>query len=139
MAGPFGHARAGKGSRVQANGVNMMQTDWRAIWRGDDLDTSNFEAQGFEQGMIGFQVIEFNSNGWWNAAVNPLDAPPGIFPQDLFPNQFFFTSTGDGSFWFLPFSRILSCENGGVNAKGLVPFAWSGKSNGSFSVPTGSN
>ena len=139
MAGPFGDMRPGKGSRVQANGVNMPQTDWRASFRGDDLDSSNFEAQGFEQGLIGFQVLESSTNGWWNAVQNPLDGPPGIFPQDLFPNTLYYTNVADAVFWFQPFMRILSCENGGVNARGLVPFGWSGKSNGTFAQPTGSS
>ncbi len=134
--GPVGLQRSGKGSRIIFNDVILLQGEWRAGFRGDDLDTTHFESQGFEQGLIGIEVCEFNSTGNWDANNNVIDSPPGIYPQDLAPNIYMYTNVSDNVFWFLPFSRLISTENGST-VRGLVTFNFNGKSNGGFTPPTG--
>lgn len=142
MPGPtslFGHPRASKGGRVQGNGTNLMSSQWRGSWRGEDVDVSSFEALGFEVGTIGFQVFEHSVQGFWDALHNAIDSPPGIFPTDLFPNLYLYLNTADPTFHLLPLSRIFSCENDTGNVKNsAISFNFSGRSNGGFTVATGS-
>ena len=134
----FGTIRASKGGRVQVNTPPQIlsQSEWRATWRGDDVDTSNFESAGFEQGTIGFQVIEFSSNGFWNDGLNPFGSPPAIYPSDNLPNVNLYIHVADPQAITIPLARILSSEVNTGNLKtGAVQFNFHGKSNGSFAIP----
>jgi hypothetical protein len=135
------HFRASKNGRVQVNTVNLAQTEWTATWRGEDVDTTNFEGigagSGYEQGTIGTQVIDFNSNGLWNAGTNPFGNPPGIYPTDSLPNVAFFQSQSDPCTVAFPLARILSSVVASGNVKtGAIRFNFTGKSNGPFSLGT---
>ena len=132
-----GHQLAGKGSRVQANGVNLNQAKWECGCDGEKIDSSNFESSGSPQGMVGFAGLKWSFGGLFDAAKNYYDSPPGIFPQDTFPNLNFYLSVIGNLFWAMPYALMLSTKNG-VEAKGGVNFDASGESNGSFSFPTGS-
>jgi hypothetical protein len=136
---PVGHMRAGKNGRVQVAGTNLRNANWRANWKGDDLDTTNFEALT-EQGLTGVLVCEWQTGGPWDAQQNNFDSPPGLYPRDDLGAVKFFEAVSDNVLHNLAANRVLSSENS-AEVRGLVQFNASGKSNGvsfSGSLPTGS-
>lgn len=133
-----GHQRAGKFSRVQVAAVNLRMANWKATYRGDDLDTTNMESGGTEQGTIGVIVIEWTLGGDWDASINAFDNPPGLYPRDDLGTIRFFENVADNVGYLIPASRVLSAENG-AEVKQKVTFSASGKSQGLGTVPpTGS-
>lgn len=138
-----GKQRAGKNARLQvgdgAGGfISLNAKTANMTERGDDLDTTSFEAQGNETGTNGVQVVEQEIESDWDAGRNYYDSPPGIFPTDSLPTLKAFENITDGRFWLFPLSRVLSSKNT-ISVRPLVGFNWSGKSNGTYTRPTGSN
>jgi hypothetical protein len=132
-----GHQRAGKNARAQVGGTNLRANTWRNTYRGDDLETTNFESQGAEQGTIGTTVNEWSIGADWDAQQNSLDNPPGLYPRDDLLNVKLFENVGDNVLWFIPVNRVISAENG-AEVKRLVTFNANGKSQGGgYTVPTG--
>ncbi len=112
--------------------------NWKATYKGDDLDTTNFESVGLEQGTIGVIVIEWSLGGDWDANINAFDSPPGLYPRDDLGSVKFFSNVADNVGYSIPANRVLSAEHG-AEVKGKVTFSSSGKSQGSGTlVPTGS-
>ena len=138
MPAPSGHFRAGKNSRTQVNSQNLTSTDWTASYKGVDLDVTNFESQGFSEGIIGVFSLEWSLSGHWNAAQNPNANPPGLFPTDSGTNLNLYVSQSDATFYAMPTFR---CFDGAAKTNSMqdVTFTASGKSQGPFTVPTGQN
>jgi hypothetical protein len=133
----IGKQRAGKNTRFQVAATNLRAATWRIAWRGDDLDTTNFESGGEEQGTIGTTVREWTVGGDWDAAVNAYDNPPGLYPRDDLGAIKAWEHYAEGPFHYIPANRVLSAENG-AEVKGKVTFTASGKSQGGGSAaPTG--
>lgn len=133
-----GKQRAAKNSRVQVVATNLRAANWRVTRRGDDLDTSNFESTGQEQGTIGFEVSEWSLGGDWDAQQNAFDNPPGLYPRDDLGTIRFYENVTDNVFHLITVSRVLSAENG-AEVKGKVTFTANGKSQGTgVTLPTGS-
>ena len=140
MAGPIGHFRAGKGSRMVVVGTNLRLKKYTTDFKTDDLETDNFEAGlvgAFDQGTVGFFYLDYSGDGDWDAQQNALDAPPGIYPRDDLGLVKLYASVSDNTFWNIGQSRVLSSKVGS-DSKGLVSFGFSAKSNSSFTAPTGS-
>ncbi len=135
--GPVGKARSGKGGRVTINAVALYLKEWNVDYKGDDLDTTNFESQGFDQGTIGIIGCDWDSKGDWQAGANFYDNPPGIYPRDDLKTVLLYENVADNVFWNFPWNRVLSAKNGNP-VRGLVSFEWSSKTNGMFAAPTGS-
>jgi hypothetical protein len=132
-----GHQLAGKGARVVAAGVQLKKSKWNCAQEGEKIDTSNFESDGTPQGMNGFIGLKWDFGGLFDAASNDFDSPPGIFPQDTFPDLYLYLSVAGAQFWNMPQALILSARNG-VEARQGVTFDASGESNGLYTLPTGS-
>ena len=138
MAGPVGHFRAGKGSRVSVESTVLRKSTWEVTLRGDDLDTTTFESSGIDQGTIGIVGIDWTMGANWDAQANNFDDPPGLFPRDNLGTVIFFENVSDNVFWSLPQSRVISSKNG-AEVRGLVTFSSEGKLNGpGYAQPTGS-
>lgn len=138
MAGPVGHFRAAKGSRITIVGTPMRKSVWDLTLRGDDLDDTTFESSGIEQGTIGIVAIDWSMGTNWDASANNLDSPPGLYPRDDLGDVKFYMNLSDNVFWDLPQNRVLSSKCG-AEVKGLVSFSTDGKLNGpGQSFPTGS-
>ena len=125
-----GHMRAGKNARVQVAGTNLRRSNWRYTYRADDLDTSNFEGNGWEQGTIGLLLIEWSLSGDWDAQNPDFADPPGLFPRDNLGDVKFYSNVSDAGITDVPANRVLSAENG-AEVRGKVTFSASGKSQGS--------
>ena len=142
MAGPGnGTQRSGKLSRVQiGNGsggfatLNCKECD--ITEQGDDIDTTNFEAQGYETGIIGIQSMTFNVKSDWDHGQNYYSVP-GIYPRSDLPTFKAFENQVDGETWTAALCRILSSQNG-MPTKGAVSFNFNGKSNGQYVNASGS-
>ena len=133
-----GHWRAGKGSRTTVEGQNLKKSKWDITYSADDLDTNTFEGNGVDQGEIGILMIDWNLGGNWDAQLNALSDPPGLYPRSDLGDVKFYTSISDNVFWDLPNNRVLSSKNG-AEVRGLVTFESSGKIQGSpINLPTGS-
>jgi hypothetical protein len=130
-------ARRGKDTKAQWGSTVLGVKNFTLTYRGDDLDTSNTLSGGHEEGLVGFDVVEFSLEMDWDAGKNPLDDPPGIYVRDDGGPLKIWENVTDNTFWLLPVVRILSCVNSGP-VKGLVSFNVTGKSNGTFTRPTGS-
>src|SRR5207245_842242 len=99
--------RAAKGSRLAVGGVplNFGQYNWDR--KGDDLDTTNFESGGDDQGTIGILGMDFSGGGLFDQGQIPVKTIPGIFPRADLANIQFFTNVGDNNFCTVPLARIL--------------------------------
>ena len=123
-----GKQRAGKSSRVSIVATNLNFAKWKAMWKGDDLDTTNFESLG-EQGTIGVIVCEWSCGGDWDAGRNPYDSPPGLYPRDDLGAVAFYENVADNVGHLLTTNRVISADNG-ADVKGKVTFDANGKSQG---------
>lgn len=132
-----GKMRAGKNARATVAGTNMRKTDWETDFQADDIDSTNFESGGFDQGTVGITSCPWTLKGPWDASLNDYDDPPGLYPRDDLGLVRLYTNTGDNVFWNLPNNRVLSAKNS-VSVRQLVMFEASCKTQGSFSRPTGS-
>lgn len=152
MPGAVGSFRSGKLSKVLVGVTACRLNVWSVAESGADLDTTNFESydtsygytdqargigRSFEQGMIGVETAVFNLDGNWDAAANPLDDPPGLYVREDGPEIKLYVSRIDDTFYDFYVTRILSADVA-TDAKGLVTFRCSGKNQGPYLRPTGS-
>lgn len=127
---PNGDFRAGKNARVSVNGVPLNKAKWEVDLKGDDIDSTNFESGGVDQGLIGIVGIDWSFGGLWDAVEDDLSGPPALYPRDNLLNLNFYENVLDNVFWSLPINRILSSKNG-AEVRQAVNFETSGKLNGS--------
>ncbi len=132
-----GIQRSGKASALSADSVTMAMSKWNITEEGDDLDTVNFESQGLGEGILGIQRLRYTAGGAWDAGVNAIDEPPGIFVRDDLPNLLMVINVTDTTGYSMPFARVRSVTVG-TDVKGLVTFDWAGMSQGIYGAPTGS-
>lgn len=134
---PNGLFRAGKNSRVQIEAENLNKAKWDVNLHGDDIDTTNFESGGVDQGLIGIVGAEWNVGGLWDASLNNLVDPPGLYPRDNLGTVNLYANLIDDIFWSFPENRVLSSKNG-AEVRQAVTFESSGKTNGGpFALPGG--
>jgi len=126
--------RAGKNSRIIVAGATLNLNEYSADERADDLDLTNFESGGVEEGTDGIHVVEFSVKGSWDGGRNPYGDPPGIYPRDNLAGVFLYINVADNVKWSLPKVRILSARNSSA-VRQLVNFEASGKSNGPYTRP----
>lgn len=135
---PSGAFRAGKNSRAQVNAQNMTTANWSAAYRGENLDTTNFESNGYEEGIIGVLGLDWDLSGRWNASQNPNADPPGLFPTEEGSDMNLYVNVADDLSYDMPSFR---CFNGtaSTSATGAVDFKANGSSQGTFTIPTAQN
>lgn len=138
MAAPSGHFRAGKNSSVSCNAQFLTQNMWSAVYNGADLDVTNFESNGYDEGILGIIDLTWSLKGDWNAAQNPNANPPGLFPTDSGANLLLGVNASDVTFYDMPAFRCFS-GTARTTATGKVEFESNGKSQGPFTVPTANN
>jgi hypothetical protein len=132
-----GKQRAGKNSRINVGATRIVGQRWNVTWKGDDLDTVNFESGGLEEGILGIEGLEWSMAGDWDAGTNPFDDPPGLYPRDDLAGLEFYENVTDNVGWDLTYARVRSATNG-AEVRGKVSFEASGMSQGSFTPPAGS-
>lgn len=114
----------------------MTHARWDVTFRGDNLDTVNFQSGGYDEGIIGIAGCEWSSGGDWDAGRNAYDAPPGFYPRDDLAALLLYANVTDNVGWNFPYARVLSSTNG-AEVRGKVSFQASGMSQGTFTRPTG--
>ena len=135
---PSGHFRAGKNSRAQVNNQNMTQSSWTATYKGEDLDVTNFESNGYDEGITGVLSLSWSLSGRWNAAQNPYADPPGLFPTDEGANMNLYVNVSDDTAYEMPLFRVVQSE-AKTTATQAVDFSASGMAQGTFTSPSGQN
>ncbi len=145
MAGPTpdsGQQRSGKLSTMSVSdggggSIPLNVKEANVTEQADDLDTTNFEAIGYETGLPGIQVAVFDVRADWDAGRNFYSSPPGIYPRSDLEDVSFTESTLDNDAWEISLARILSSKNS-MPVRGLVGFDFNGKSNGEYTNASGS-
>jgi hypothetical protein len=133
-----GLPRSAKNASVRVNGVVHYATQWDCTPDADELPTDNFEGNGFKQLITGLIGCEVKVEGWFDCSANPYDAPLSLVPGQVLVNLKLYLNTVAGPFWLFPSFQVLTAPMSGVQVKGLLPFSFSGKANGTFLSPTGS-
>lgn len=118
-------------------GTQLAFAKWDVNFAVKDLDTTNFESNGFGEGISGIEQADLSFGGDWDAGQNPMDNPPGIYPRDDLANLDFYENVTDNVFWNFPYARLRSCKNG-ASVDGKVTYEASGMSQGLTVQPTGS-
>ena len=133
-------AKPGKRGRVTIGTVqqtvrHIFAKEFTVDNSGEDLDTTNFESGGFDEGVLGIELLAFAFKGDWRPERNYLMNPPGLFPRDDLANVKLFPSTDDlANFWDIPCARVLKAHQT-CPVKGVVSFDVDLKSNGKFVRP----
>lgn len=143
-----GKQRASKTARITITGsAALTYSSWNISLTGEDLITTNFESynaaglgggQTFREGILGdVGVDNATFGGDWDAGLNPLGSPPGLYPRDDLAGLSMFMSRIDGVTWNFPFFRVRTATVGAaMNQK--VTFSAGGSSQGIFTWPIGS-
>lgn len=131
----IGEFRSGKNSRVIFEGVTLNKSKWDLELKGDDIDTTNFESEGIDQGVIGIVSVDWNIGGLWDSEADSLADPPGLYPRDDADSLLLYVNLADDLNWTLDNNRVLSSKNG-AEIKQAVTFDTSGKlQGGPFYMP----
>lgn len=123
--------RAGKNSAVSVGGILLLESKWDATHRGDDLDTTNFEGNGNESGLIGVAGLDWSFGANWDFSKNPYTNPPGVYPRDDGSAMKLYADFTNGKFYNLPTWRCLHATTGST-VRGLVTYNASGKAQDDF-------
>lgn len=126
--------RSGKTGSVEVASTTLSLSNWRVAYTGANLETTNFESDGYYTGITGILKCAWDVKGDWDANQTPYTDPPGLFPRDDGTNMILTTSTLDGtSFSFDDW--ICDSSTVEVTTVGKVTFDASGTSNGEFGTP----
>ncbi len=136
-----GYQRAGKTSRIIANGSPLAYASWSVKQSSQDLDTMNMESwnvaaqETFTEGLHDGMDAAIDGGGSWDAHAAPYGVIPGIYVRDDLPQLLFYTSRIDNVFWTFPYARLRSTAVG-ADVKALVTFTFSGNNQGPFTTPS---
>ncbi len=135
-------AAHGKNSRVTVgSGPTILKaTDWDYTHEADDGDLTNSESTGCEEGNTGIQRVSWNIKGKWDLKLNPEVDPPGFYPRNDLASVKFIPSNPDVATvtpMILALARVLSVR-ATMNVRQNIEYAASGKSQGPFTLPSGS-
>lgn len=141
-----GKFRAGKTSRISVAATNLRQNEYNVTDKAENLDTTNFEDNGYGEGLVGIREADFSIKGLWDANASNYQQytdPPGLFPRDNGGSSApsgainIYTSTIESSqnYYGFPLWRCTSAKVSST-AKGLVTFDASLISQGPYSDPS---
>lgn len=129
-----GYQRAAKNSRVSIGGTNLAQAKWNCDGRGDDIDTVNFESEGYGEGILGVIELAWSFGGLWDAGTDYFVDPPGVYPRDDLANLKLWTNVTDGDYVYMPYARVRSSTVSAEVRQG-VSFDSAGSSQGVWTDP----
>lgn len=121
--------RSGKNAYSTVENVVLRKSKWDVDLKGDDLDGTNFDSGGVDEGFIGIVGIDWNLGGLWDSSLDALADPPGLYPRDNLGTVILGINASDAYYWNLPANRVLSSKNG-AEVRQAVTFDSSGKING---------
>lgn len=135
--GTSGAWRAGKNSRVEVANQRVAMASYSVTDRAGDIDTSNIESEGFEEGITGLFGADWDVGGKWDAGLNPFEDPPGLYPRDDGTELSIYTNVADAKFYNFPFYRCIQATLRMTASQG-VDIEARGKNQGAFTRPSGS-
>lgn len=124
--------RSGKTSAASVQGTTLANTDWSIKYNGQDLDTTNFESDGYEEGLTGILSASWTLKGSWDSGSDPTSDPPGLYPRDDGVDMTLTPSTLGGRTYSLSSWRCMDTDIS-TNVRGVVQYNSSGKNQGTFS------
>ena len=141
-----GKQRASKTAQIIVGSSALAFASWDVTMNGEDLPTPNFQSynlaagQTYDEGILGILSVDVKFGGDWDAGLNPLGSPPGLYVRDDLSNTNFYTSRLDVILWNFPYLRLRSAHNSAAmgGGGGKVAFDVGGKNQGPFTFPTGS-
>lgn len=129
----IGVFRTGKGARTTVEGVNLYKSSYDIDYKGDKLDTTNWECLGYDQSLIGIIGCDWSIKGNWATQGQYID-PPGLYPRPDLGQVSIYPSVSDNLPWSFPLNTVMSGKNS-AEVRDLVKFEASACTNGSFSAP----
>jgi hypothetical protein len=128
---------SGKTSRISADSTVLSLAKFNVVEEGQDIDTVNFDSDGFGEGILGIQFLRWTLGGLWDAGTNPLDDPPGIYVRDDLPDLILYLNVSDDQAYTMDYARVRS-STVGTDVHGAATFDASGMSQGEYILPEGS-
>lgn len=138
MAAPSGAFVAGKYSAITVGSTALTHSEWSASYKGEDLDVTNFESNGYKESIIGILSLDWDLKGVWNTSQIG-SSPPLLYPTDAGQNLILTPGLpgafAGGNSYNLP---QYVCTEGGAKttANGAVEFTARGHSQGKFTPAT---
>lgn len=128
---------SGKKGKITLNGTTVKLKKWSVNPQSQDHDSTNFESEGFGEGLGGIREADVNFEGDWDSAQNPHDDPPNIMDGEVITDVRLYIDRDNSLFFDFDEIRIISVP---VNqeVRGVCQISVSAKTNGEFSYPTGS-
>ena len=122
--------KTGVSGAVIVAGVALRESKWGVTHRGDDHDTTNFEGNGKESGLVGVQGLDWNFGANWDFAANPYTNPPGVYPRDDGSDMKLY-AVRNSKFYSMPTWRCIQAQTG-AEIRGMVTYQASGKAQDDF-------
>jgi hypothetical protein len=114
---------------------------WSVNPTADELDTTNFEGDGFGDRIAGILDAEFTVDADWDSNNNNYLDPPDIVPgAEIFNVKLFLdgdepiSMTTDPRFWFFPSALVLSVPSN-AEVRGLLTISFTAKNKGIYYPP----
>ncbi len=129
-----GTFKAGKNSRAQISGIDMNLNSYGVTHKGEYLPTNNFECNGFNQGLIGFEGLDWSLDGDWDGTQDSATDPPGLYVREDGLLMSIYLNKVTADHYGMP---VWLCYQGDhkSTATGKVEFGARGHSQADFTVP----
>lgn len=131
-----GKPRSGKNGRFSVNGTTINATQWQVAGQADFIDVTNFETQGYSEGVFGIFTASVSIELYWNAAQNPFDNPPALKQGQLLEQCKLFVNLTDTTHFNFPYLAIVTCTLA-TPVRGVVTYSIQAQSDGPWTEPTG--
>ena len=133
-----GKPRSGKNGRLQINGTTVIGCHTFQIADGATWDdVTNFETQGYAEGVFGIFSAAVALELYWNAAQNPFENPPNLKKGQILDTVRLYTNVTDIQFYSFAKLAIVNCTLG-CPTRGVVTYSVQAQSDGPYTEPTGS-
>ena len=105
-----GKPRSGKNGRLSVNGTTVNATSWAVQSQSDWQDVTNFETQGYAEGVFGIRSASVQLELYWNNAQNPFDNPPNLKDGQILDSVLLYINVTDIKFYSFTKLAIVSCS-----------------------------
>lgn len=128
--------------RVFINGSELCVEEQNWTEMAEEENVTNSCSAGFEQYEYGNRHVEGSVKGTWDVAANPFDDPPQLRAGGEYSVRLYIHSAPGVGNQNGPNLFMGSCKFNDIKitvpAKGKVMYDFNFKSNGQYSLPTGS-
>lgn len=122
---------------MSVNGTTVNATTWAVQSQTDWQDVTNFETQGYAEGVFGIRSASVQLELYWNAAQNPFDNPPSLKDNTILDSVILYINVTDISHYTFAKLAVVSCSLQ-TPTRGVVTYSVQCQSDGPWTEPTGS-